>query len=134
RLRRRATRTAASTALAGRFWQLEEFIPVEVLIVLEHATDAVRNPCRTFAEVSYALLCTVMQFATDVTAKNNVISITCAPTNQGVVGSNPAGRANIQGLTSCKRGPFSCCGTLAGPFIHSAVPRAFATRSTVRVS
>jgi hypothetical protein len=28
-----------------------------------------KNPCRTFAEVSYALLCTVMQFATDVTAK-----------------------------------------------------------------
>jgi hypothetical protein len=29
----------------------------------------VRNLCRTFAEVSYALLCTVMQFATGVTAK-----------------------------------------------------------------
>jgi hypothetical protein len=30
-----------------------------------------QNPCRSFAEVSYALLCTVMHFATDVTAKNN---------------------------------------------------------------
>src|ERR1700680_2925145 len=36
-------------------------------------TDGYQNPCRTFAEVSYALLCTVMQFATDVTAKNNVM-------------------------------------------------------------
>src|ERR1700680_1538736 len=35
-------------------------------------TGGYQNPCRTFAEVSYALLCTVMQFATDVTAKNNV--------------------------------------------------------------
>ena len=32
-------------------------------------TAGPRNPCRTFAEVSYALLCTVMHFATDVTAK-----------------------------------------------------------------
>jgi hypothetical protein len=32
-------------------------------------TGGYQNPCRTFAEVSYALLCTVMQFATDVTAK-----------------------------------------------------------------
>jgi hypothetical protein len=32
-------------------------------------TGAYQNPCRTFAEVSYALLCTVMHFATDVTAK-----------------------------------------------------------------
>jgi hypothetical protein len=36
------------------------------------------NPCRTFAEVSYALLCTVVQFATDVTGKNNVNSRTWA--------------------------------------------------------
>jgi len=28
-----------------------------------------QGACRTFAEVSYALLCTVMQFATDVTAR-----------------------------------------------------------------
>ena len=27
------------------------------------------KPCRTFAEVSYALSCTIMEFATDVTAK-----------------------------------------------------------------
>jgi hypothetical protein len=33
------------------------------------STGGYQNPCRTFAEVSYALLCTVMQFATDVTAK-----------------------------------------------------------------
>jgi hypothetical protein len=26
----------------------------------------------------------------------------CSSTNQGVVGSSPAGRANIQRLTSCK--------------------------------
>jgi hypothetical protein len=32
-------------------------------------TRGYQNPCRTFAELSYALLCTVMQFATDVTAK-----------------------------------------------------------------
>jgi hypothetical protein len=42
-----------------------------------------------------------MQFATDVTAKkNNIVSITYAiehqATNQGVVGSNPAGRAIFQ--------------------------------------
>ena len=30
-----------------------------------------QSACRTLAEVSNALLCTVMQFATDVTAKNN---------------------------------------------------------------
>jgi hypothetical protein len=37
-------------------------------------TGEYENPCRTFAEVSYALLCTVMQFATDVTAKNSLTS------------------------------------------------------------
>jgi hypothetical protein len=58
-----------------------------------------RNPCRTFAEVSYALLCTVLHFATDVTAKNNVNSRTWGwTTNQGVVGSSPAGRAIFQRL------------------------------------
>src|SRR6202049_1663237 len=41
-------------------------------------TGGYQNPCRSFAEVSYALLCTVMQFATDVTAKNNVNSRTWA--------------------------------------------------------
>jgi hypothetical protein len=41
-------------------------------------TDGYQNPCRSFAEVSYALLCTVMQFATDVTAKDNVNSRTWA--------------------------------------------------------
>src|ERR1700674_4232283 len=65
-----------------------------------------QNPCRTFAEVSYALLCTVMQFATDVTAKKQRKFKDLVPsepaTNQGVVGSSPAGRANIQRVTSCK--------------------------------
>jgi hypothetical protein len=46
-------------------------------------TGGYQNPCRTFAEVSYALLCTVMQFATDVTAKNNRNFNT---TNQELVG------------------------------------------------
>src|ERR1700738_2233084 len=32
-------------------------------------TGGYQNPCRTFAEVSYALLWTVMQFSTDVTGK-----------------------------------------------------------------
>jgi hypothetical protein len=62
-------------------------------------TAGPRNPCRTFAEVSYAQLCTVMQFATEVTAKKQR---KFKATNQGVVGSSPAGRANIQMVTSCK--------------------------------
>ena len=36
----------------------------------------------------------------------------------GVVGSNPAGRANNQGLRTSKPSPRRFCGTLAGPFIH----------------
>ena len=50
----------------------------------------------------------------------------------GVVGSNPAGRAKNQGLTSVKCARLCACRTSAGPFIHR-LP-AFATRSTVRVS
>jgi hypothetical protein len=57
------------------------------------------NSCRTFAEVSYALCCSVMQFATGVTAKKqrdfNNLRRRNLSTNQGVVGSNPAGRARI---------------------------------------
>src|SRR6202521_2291270 len=73
-------------------------------------TGGYQNPCRTFAEVSYALLCTVMQFATDVTAKNNVNSKTWClqnlATNQGVVGSSPAGRARIPPPNQAVNGPF----------------------------
>src|ERR1041385_2552722 len=50
-------------------------------------------------------------------------------TNQGVVGSNPAGRAIFQRVTSRKTRSFLC---LRDPFIHWSSP-AFAPRSTVRV-
>jgi hypothetical protein len=60
-------------------------------------TGGYQNRCRSFAEVSYALLCTVMQFATDVTAKKQRkfkdLVLPEPATNQGVVGSSPAGRA-----------------------------------------
>src|ERR1700676_664210 len=62
-------------------------------------TGGYQNPCRTFAEVSYALLCTVMHFATDVTAKKQRkfknLGVEYLATNQGVVGSSPAGRAKF---------------------------------------
>ncbi len=41
------------------------------------------------------------------------------PTNQGVVGSNPAGRATFQSLSPSKPGPRRLCGTFAGPSVHS---------------
>jgi hypothetical protein len=40
------------------------------------------------------------------------------PTNQGVVGSSPAGRANFHGTWQRKPSPPSCCGTVVGPLIH----------------
>jgi hypothetical protein len=72
----------------------------------QRRTGGTRNPCRNFAEISYALLCTVMQFATDVTAKkrckfNDLVPSESA-TNQGVVGSTPAGHAIFQRVTSDK--------------------------------
>ena len=46
-------------------------------------------------------------------------SETQSTTNQGVVGSIPAGRAKNQGLRISKPGPRRACATLAGLFIHS---------------
>jgi hypothetical protein len=40
-------------------------------------------------------------------------------TNQGVVGSNPAGRATFQRLRTAKPDPRPACATFARPFIHS---------------
>src|ERR1700674_1922347 len=62
-------------------------------------TGGYQNPCRSFAEVSYALLCTVMQFATDVTAKNNQNSRPWAP----ITWYEPGGR----GFKSCRARQFS---------------------------
>jgi hypothetical protein len=73
-------------------------------------TGGYQNPCRTFAEVSNALLCTVMHFATDVTAKKQCKFKDLVPqnlaTNQGVVGSSPAGRARIPPPNQAVNGPF----------------------------
>ena len=40
------------------------------------------------------------------------------PTNQGVVGSSPAGRAKIQRLSTSKPDAWPVCATFARPFIH----------------
>src|ERR1700738_955364 len=83
-------------------------------------TGGYQNPCRTFAEVSYALLCTVMQFATDVTAKNNVNS----SYEPGGRGFKSCRARQISRTWQRKPSPPSCCGTVVGPLIHwSARPR-----------
>src|SRR5437660_2020537 len=63
------------------------------------------------------------------------------PTNQGVVGSNPAGRATFQWLSTSKPDAWSVCATFARPFIHRLgsriapfrVASPFATRRIVIV-
>src|SRR5207302_1172715 len=38
-------------------------------------TGRYQNPCRSFAEVSYALLCTVVQFATDLRTRGSWVQV-----------------------------------------------------------
>ncbi len=77
---------------------------------------AARGSCfRHFSDICYASLCVLLQLGNGRrllgVAESSTYS-TGNATNQGVVGSNPAGRAKNQRVSDCLiAGPFSCSDT-----------------------